>query len=50
MRYYSIHRPVDLGAFPKTVKVNEICNNEIDIDITADNGTDTYSAIHYYYL
>jgi len=26
MRYYSIHRPVAPGTFPKTVKVNEIYN------------------------
>lgn len=26
MRYYSIHRPVGPGTFPKTVKVNEIHN------------------------
>lgn len=26
MRYYSIHRPVAPGTFPKTVKVNEIHN------------------------
>ena len=26
MRYYSIHRPIAPGTFPKTVKVNEIHN------------------------
>lgn len=29
---------------------NKFHPNEIDIDITADNGTDTYSATHYYYF